>query len=117
MNRHIFVGMQILNHNQWLKEHAVVVEDGTITAIISAHMVTHHLPANMHHFPEDYYLSPGLIDLHVHGAANHDVMDNSVEALNSISRNLATEGVTSFLATTMTVSNDKLEAVLHTIPL
>ncbi|OGT42580.1 MAG: N-acetylglucosamine-6-phosphate deacetylase [Gammaproteobacteria bacterium RIFCSPHIGHO2_12_FULL_37_34] len=117
MNRHIFVGMQILNHNQWLKEHAVVVEDGTITAIISAHMVTHHLPANMHHFPENYYLSPGLIDLHIHGAANHDVMDGRIEALHAISRSLASKGITGFLATTMTASNDQLEAALRTIPL
>lgn len=117
MNRHIFVGMQLLHANQWLSEHALVIENEVIQAIIPAHMVTHHLPAKMHHFPQDYYLSPGLIDLHIHGAAKHDVMDGKVDALESISRNLATEGVTGFLATTMTASNDQLETVLRTIPL
>lgn len=117
MNRHIIVGMQILNQHQWLKDHAVVVEEKTIKAIIPANMINHHLPAKMHHFPNDYYLSPGLIDLHIHGAAKHDVMDGSIEALHAISHALVKEGVTGFLATTMTAKNDHLETVLHTIPL
>src|SRR3990167_3564969 len=117
MNRHIIVGMQILDHKQWLQNHAVIVEDAVIKAIIPDNMISHHLPAKKHEFPSDHYLSPGLIDLHIHGAANHYVMDANVEALNAISRTLATEGVTGFLATTMTSSHDQLEAALSTIPL
>jgi N-acetylglucosamine-6-phosphate deacetylase len=55
---------------------------------------------------------PGLIDLHVHGAQGHDVMDASPEAVNGIAQALAAEGVTGFLATTMAAPTAHIEAVL-----
>lgn len=49
-------------------------------------------------------LAPGFIDVHIHGALGRDVMEGSGEALEAISRFLATHGTTSFLATTVTAS-------------
>lgn len=49
-------------------------------------------------------LAPGFIDVHIHGALGRDVMEGTGEALEVISRFLATHGTTSFLATTMTAS-------------
>ncbi|HEX4045049.1 MAG TPA: N-acetylglucosamine-6-phosphate deacetylase [Gammaproteobacteria bacterium] len=115
VHRVIFSGMQILNANDWLQDHAVVVEDSQITAIISHDMIKHHLPAIHYTFPADHLLIPGLIDLHVHGAAGYDVMDDSATALQHISLALAAEGTTGFLATTMTAPPEKLAAVLQTI--
>jgi N-acetylglucosamine-6-phosphate deacetylase len=114
LNRYIFRGMQILN-SSLVKEYALIVEEGLIKAIIPDGMVQHHLPANELHFPETSYLLPGLIDLHVHGVANHDVMDASEAALHAISDTLAQEGVTGFLATTMTAPNKEIENVLAVI--
>lgn len=48
------------------------------------------------------YVIPGMIDIHVHGAAGYDFMDGSTEAIEEIAFALAKEGVTSFLATTIT---------------
>lgn len=48
------------------------------------------------------YVMPGMIDIHVHGAAGFDFMDGSHEAFEGIARALAKEGTTSFLATTIT---------------
>lgn len=48
------------------------------------------------------YVIPGMIDIHVHGAAGFDFMDGKHEAFDGIGLALAKEGVTSFLATTMT---------------
>ena len=79
-------------------------------------MIKHHLPARHHHFPADYYLIPGLIDLHVHGANGKDVMDGTEEAMQAISVALAQEGVTGFLATTMTADVERIEAALQVIP-
>jgi len=115
-NRTIFSGMQILSGSQWLANHAVVVEQDKIKAIIGAEMIPHHLPAKRREFPADHYLVPGFIDLHIHGAHGYDVMDGTPEAFHEMSRALAEEGVTSFLATTMTAPNEKMESVLAAIP-
>lgn len=48
------------------------------------------------------YLSPGLIDLHIHGMAGVDVMDGSRESLGIMAKSLASQGVTAFLPATMT---------------
>lgn len=114
-NRHIFSGMQILLEKQWMKGQAVIVEDRFIKAIIPENMIAHHLPASRYEYTEDHYLIPGLIDLHIHGAHGKDVMDGSEEALSVISRALAQEGITGFLATTMTAEKAHLEKVLKTI--
>jgi N-acetylglucosamine-6-phosphate deacetylase len=45
---------------------------------------------------------PGFIDVHVHGAVGHEVMDGTVTGLADMSAFFATRGVTSFLATTWT---------------
>ncbi len=50
------------------------------------------------------YLSPGFIDIHIHGAGNHDTMEGTFEALDTISKTIANHGTTAFLPTTMTVS-------------
>ncbi|MDE3103952.1 MAG: N-acetylglucosamine-6-phosphate deacetylase [Acidobacteriota bacterium] len=56
-------------------------------------------------FP-DSTLAPAFFDVHLHGAAGHDVMEATPEALGAISRFLAGHGVGSFLATTVTASID-----------
>ncbi|MCL1995950.1 MAG: N-acetylglucosamine-6-phosphate deacetylase [Defluviitaleaceae bacterium] len=48
------------------------------------------------------YVSPGLVDIHIHGCYGADVMDGVKDALLTISRGVAKTGVTSFLPTTMT---------------
>lgn len=61
---------------------------------------------------DGHYLSPGFIDVHIHGSSGADVMDASHEALDTISRNLCKSGVTSYLATTMTMPLAQIEAAL-----
>ncbi len=61
------------------------------------------------------WLSPGFIDIHVHGNAGFDVMDGTEEALTEISRSLARFGVTGFLPTTMTAPLDEIQHVLEMI--
>ena len=54
------------------------------------------------------YLIPGLIDLHIHGANNADFCDGTYEAMATIGRYEAYQGVTSFLGTCMTTYPDVL---------
>lgn len=58
--------------------------------------------------PTDAIVLPGFIDEHVHGAGGADAMDGSVTAISTIANTLATEGTTSFLATTMTQSRQNI---------
>lgn len=62
--------------------------------------------------PEGLILVPGFIDEHMHGANGSDVMDGTTEALENISISILQDGVTSFLATTMTMSKDKIKKAL-----
>lgn len=111
----IFTGMQILHENEWLRNHALIVRDGKIQSVLAANLIKDTSSATVYEFPGDYYLSPGFIDLHIHGAQGFDVMDGSLDALTGISEALAAEGVTGFLATTMTAESSRISAVLKTI--
>ena len=54
---------------------------------------------------------PGFFDIHCHGADGHDVCDNSLEAIRHIARRKLQEGVTTWLPTTLTQPQDKLEEI------
>jgi len=47
---------------------------------------------------------PGFVDVHIHGAGGHDVMEGTAEALEIIAATVARHGTTSFVATTVTAS-------------
>jgi N-acetylglucosamine-6-phosphate deacetylase len=51
-------------------------------------------------------LAPSFFDVHIHGAAGHDVMEATPEALTKVSHFLASRGTGSFLATTVTAPLD-----------
>lgn len=57
--------------------------------------------------------APGFIDMHIHGSAGYDVMDATPEALNGLAESLPREGTTSFLATTMTQSDEAISKALE----
>ncbi|WIF94134.1 N-acetylglucosamine-6-phosphate deacetylase [Caminicella sporogenes] len=61
------------------------------------------------------YISPGFIDIHIHGAGGSDTMDGTLNSIENISRTLVKTGVTSFLATTMTMSKKVIYGVLDTV--
>ena len=58
------------------------------------------------------YVSPGFVDVHIHGAGGYDTMDGTFEAINEISKTICKYGTTSFTPTTMTMSaNDILKSM------
>ena len=64
---------------------------------------------------QGYNLLPGFIDLHVHGAMGHEVMDASPSGLEDMARFYAAHGVTSFLATTWTASRPSIVNALQLV--
>ncbi len=58
------------------------------------------------------YISPGFIDIHVHGGGGHDFMDNTVEAFLGVARLHAKYGTTAMLPTTLSCEKaDLLETL------
>jgi N-acetylglucosamine-6-phosphate deacetylase len=60
-------------------------------------------------------LLPGFIDLHVHGAVGHEVMDASPSGLEEMARFYASHGVTAFLATTWTANRASITKALEVV--
>ena len=60
-------------------------------------------------------LMPGFIDVHVHGSCGIDFMDADVQDYQIISRSMYEEGVTTFLATTLTSGIDSMLKVAKTV--
>ncbi|MGZ4822783.1 MAG: N-acetylglucosamine-6-phosphate deacetylase [Terriglobales bacterium] len=61
----------------------------------------------------DGLMAPGYVDLHIHGSAGYDVMDDAAEALPAIERLLARHGVTSYFPTTVTAPMDTILRALE----
>lgn len=61
------------------------------------------------------YISPGFINLHIHGIGGSDTMDGTEEALKQMCRMLPATGVTGFLPTTMTETEEKIRTALANI--
>ena len=54
------------------------------------------------------YVSPGFIDIHIHGCGGYDTMDAMPEALKVISATVAGNGVSAYLPTTMTMDKERI---------
>jgi len=61
----------------------------------------------------DGVMAPGYVDLHIHGSAGYDVMDDSAEALPAIESLLSRHGVTSYFPTTVTAPVDTILRALE----
>ena len=65
--------------------------------------------------PDDAIVLPGFIDRHIHGAGGSDTMDATAADLETIAKTIAKEGVTGFLATTMTQSEESILNALRAV--
>ena len=61
---------------------------------------------------EGGYITPGFIDLHIHGYLGKDVCDANAESIRTIAGGLVENGVTGFLPTTMTVDMSVIKGAL-----
>ena len=93
-NAHVFL-------NGRFQPGSVAFAHGVITAIGPA-----NAPCDLD--AEGMFLVPGFIDVHTHGAMNQDFSDGDPDGLPTLSCYYASHGVTSFLATTMTLKEPVL---------
>jgi len=102
---------RILTPQEELRDCVIVVEAGRITGI--GHRDEVHIPPGA----KDYVASgmtvvPGFVDVHIHGAGGHDVMEAEGAALDKITATVARFGTTSIVATTVTAP---IEATCHSL--
>jgi len=96
----IYAGAILTPHEE-LRDCVLLVEDGKIIGLGPRDEV--RVPADAVHYPAgDKIVVPGFVDIHVHGAGGHDVMEANARALDRITSTLARYGTTSMLATTVT---------------
>ncbi len=61
------------------------------------------------------YVTPGFIDLHIHGYLGKDICDGEEESIRTISKGIIANGVTSYLPTTMTVDMSVIKKSLQVL--
>ncbi len=83
----------------------ILIRDGVIEAVGSRQDM--RLPAGAAEISASGQTAiPGFVDVHIHGAGGHDVMEGTEQAMSTVAKTLARHGTTSFLATTVTASPD-----------
>ena len=85
----------------------VVIEDGSIHDLGPRGSLEAPVGAQRFDFP-DLVIVPGFIDIHIHGGAGHDVMQDDPSGRIAFEKALAKHGVTSYLPTTVTASMDRI---------
>jgi len=86
-----------------ISDAGILLRDGVIELI--GPRAAMRLPAGAHELSAtDKTAVPGFVDVHIHGASGHDVMEGEAEALGTVARSVAQHGTTSFVATTITAS-------------
>ena len=110
--RTILSGGKIVTPIQVIENHTLILEGEIISAIIPDQKFI--VEKNDHSInTQGKWVTPGLIDIHVHGSDLADAMDADSEAINTLNQFFASRGVTGYLLTTGTASNSDISAVIN----
>jgi N-acetylglucosamine-6-phosphate deacetylase len=103
--RTVITAEQLWDGTSLLDHPVVVVEDGRISSIGVLSTIEIPAQARVVDYP-GATLAPAFLDVHIHGAAGHDLMEASPEALRAVGSFLASRGTGGYLATTVTAPLD-----------
>lgn len=93
-----------------------VLEGKNIVFDTKIQSITSEIPENCEVIDaKGKYISPGLIDIHIHGNMGEDTMNGTDHAIETMSKSVARHGVTGFLPTTMTMGKSDIYTALETI--
>tara|TARA_B100001245_G_scaffold227036_1_gene203055 strand:- start:563 stop:1738 length:1176 start_codon:yes stop_codon:yes gene_type:complete len=101
-SRLLITGGNIITPRKILEDHSIVIENDKIAGIIPSKITIDNCQSIS---ADGLYVSPGFIDLHVHGGNGSDFMDATVEDIREIIRYHTQGGTTGLLATTASESH------------
>lgn len=107
------VNGNIITEQEILKDHVIVFDENIVAVSPKDRLSRYHLSEEFD--AAGHYVSPGFIDVHVHGCGGADTMDEDQNTFDFISRSVLQTGVTSFLPTTMTMPFSKIDQSLNRI--
>jgi N-acetylglucosamine-6-phosphate deacetylase len=103
---------KLFTPHETIDQPLLLVEDGIITKIAS--QAEAEIPPTQQIIDYgEHILAPAYFDQHIHGSANHDVMEATQPAVAAINRFLSHHGVAAYLATTVTAPLDATLASLN----
>jgi N-acetylglucosamine-6-phosphate deacetylase len=88
-----------------LADATILIENGVIAEIREGDIDAPHAQVIE---AAGHFVSPGFIDLHVHGGGGHDFMDGTAEAFTAIAQLHAQYGTTALTPTTLSCSREDL---------
>lgn len=100
-----FTTAALLTPVERISDAVLLVEDGKIVAIGPRRELAIPRGARVEDYGKDI-IAPGYVDVHIHGAAGHDVMQPSSDGRRAMQQFLAAHGVTSYLPTTVSAPLD-----------
>jgi N-acetylglucosamine-6-phosphate deacetylase len=103
--RTVITAEKLWNGTHLLPHPIVVIEDGILASLGTRETGELAAGSRVLDYP-GATLAPAFFDVHIHGAAGHDVMEATPEALLAVGGFLASRGTGSFLATTVTAPLD-----------
>ncbi|MEB7383379.1 N-acetylglucosamine-6-phosphate deacetylase [Staphylococcus xylosus] len=111
MTKYVIANGRIYTENETIEQGYIVIENGKIIQIAEGEYQGDLTTIDV----KGQHVLPGFIDIHMHGGYGEDAMDASFEGLKHLSESLLSEGTTSFLATTMTQSDENIIKALKNI--
>ncbi|GGG94645.1 N-acetylglucosamine-6-phosphate deacetylase [Staphylococcus pragensis] len=111
MSNYVITNGKIYTEEQVIENGYLVVKDGKISDIQEGEYTGDLQQVDA----QGQNVLPGFIDIHIHGGYGEDAMDASYEGLKHLAEQLLSEGTTTFLATTMTQSDENIEKALKNI--
>lgn len=96
---------QIITPEGIIEGGCVFIEDDIIKAVHETYTV---FPGAEEINAKGLYISPGFIDIHVHGGGGYDFMDNSVNGCLEIAKLHARYGTTAMMPTTLTSTTENM---------
>lgn len=110
----VLLARQLFTPLEAIDDAALLIEDALIAAVGARTEVRIPPNAGVVDFG-DAVLTPGLIDIHIHGGAGHDFMEGADESLPAFERLMTKHGVTSYCPTTVTAPVDATLHALNTL--
>ncbi|RZM14254.1 MAG: N-acetylglucosamine-6-phosphate deacetylase, partial [Pedobacter sp.] len=99
----------IITPSGLLKDGTLIIADGKIAEVSAKNIeVANAVEIDA----QGNYVSPGFIDMHVHGGGGHDFMDNTLEAFLTIAKTHARYGTTALMPTTLSCEKEDLLTTL-----